>query len=333
MSASPKFKPTRMERSVRNQGRVLFAVSALLLITCASMTGMFGWSLGRTLFDKVLYTMGFVVADVGGAGLMAASGTFAANQAIKAAAFAMSVAILCCALTLLGIAGFQAENRESQVAARKKAMGLSDATIEWFKTVTTENTKADKPKADTKARPAPANTEAMALGFDAVGRAVREQTDRLLSGDAVASADGQSALISRMTGSTEESARSWTTAFSTLVLLIVQYSCLWFYGFMRQEIEPGVAALAHGPLGPNRSGDFTNNVRKTDIVKARDDVIANVRAGIQLSNGEYAERWGVAPNQVTRWWAVFVREGHMRKIWRGQEKVAVAPIKKLHAVS
>lgn len=332
MSASPK--SSRMERSVRNQGRVLFWVSALLLITCASMTGTFGWSLGRTLFDKVLYTMGFVVADIGGAGLMAASGTFAANKARKAAAWAMSVAVLCCALTLLGIAGFQAENRENQVAARKKAMDLSDTTIQWFKSVTTENTKVDKPKtADTKAKAPAANTEAMALGFDAVGRAVREQTDRLLSGDAVASADGQSALISRMTGSTEESARSWTTAFSTLVLLIVQYSCLWFYGFMRQEIEPGVAALAHGPLGPKKTGGFTYNVRKTDIEKARDDVIANVSAGIPLSNGEYADRWDVSPTQVSRWWAVFVREGHMRKAWRGQEKIAVAPLKKLHAVS
>jgi len=84
---------TSMERQVRNQARVLFWVSALLLVTCASMTGTFGWTLGRTLFDKILYTAGFVVADIGGAGLMAVSGTCAANKATKAAVGAMVVAM------------------------------------------------------------------------------------------------------------------------------------------------------------------------------------------------------------------------------------------------
>src|SRR5215813_8975558 len=70
----------RMEQQVRNQARVLFWVSALLLITCASMTGTFGWSLGRSFYEKVIYTLGFVVADIGGAGLMAVSGTCAANK-------------------------------------------------------------------------------------------------------------------------------------------------------------------------------------------------------------------------------------------------------------
>src|SRR5262249_59314387 len=55
---------TRMERQVRNQARVLFWVSALLLVTCASMTGTFGWSLGRSFYEKFIYTMGFVVADI-----------------------------------------------------------------------------------------------------------------------------------------------------------------------------------------------------------------------------------------------------------------------------
>jgi len=44
-------------------------------------------------------------------------------------------------------------------------------------------------------------------------RAVREQQDRLLSGEVTAAVDGQSALIACLTGATEETAR--TTAFTT----------------------------------------------------------------------------------------------------------------------
>jgi hypothetical protein len=310
---------TRMEQQVRNQARVLFWVSAVLLVTCASMTGMFGWSLGRTLYDKFIYTMGFVVADIGGAGLMAVSGTCAANKATKAAIGAMAVAILCCTLTLLDIAGFQAENRESQVAARKKAIGLADATIEWFKTVTKENTQAKAAKGAT-------NTEAMALGFDAVGKAVRDQQDRLLSGEVTAAVDGQSALIARLTGATEETARSWTTAFTTIALLVIQYSCLWYYGFLRHKIEPVVGALTYGPLGPRppvRSGQLRDNVAKATFEQACQDVEKNVTAGIELCNRQYADRWGVSEPKACRWAKAIVRDGIAEQRWRGLRKVLV----------
>ena len=317
---------TRMERQVRNQARVLFWVSAVLLVTCASMTG---WSLGRTLYDKFIYTMGFVVADIGGAGLMAVSGTCAANKATKAAIGAMAVAILCCTLTLLGIAGFQAENRQSQVAARKKAIGLADATIEWFKTVTKENTQAKAAKGAT-------NTEAMALGFDAVGKAVRDQQDRLLSGEIASAVDGQSALIARLTGATEETARSWTTAFTTIALLVIQYSCLWYYGFLRHKIEPAVGALARSsvePRPPVKSGQFRDNVEKATFEQARQDVEANVNAGIELCNREYAGRWGISESKACKWAKHMVREGIADQQWRGQRKVLVKRRKGLHLLN
>jgi hypothetical protein len=298
---------TNMERQVRNQARVLFWVSALLLVTCASMTGTFGWSLGRSFYEKFIYTMGFVVADIGGAGLMAVSGTCAANKATKAAVGAMAVAMLCCILTLLGIAGFQAENRESQVAARKKAIGLADATIDWFKTVTKDLTQQGK---TTKGSSSP--TEAMTVGFNAVGRAVREQQDRLLSGEVTAAVDGQSALIARLTGATEETARSWTTAFTTIALLVIQYSCLWYYGFLRHKIEPAVGALVHGPIGartPVKSGQLRDNVAKATFEQARQDVATNVNAGIELCNREYADRWGTSETKACRWVKHIVRQG------------------------
>jgi hypothetical protein len=252
------------------------------------------------VFDKIIYMMGFVVADVGGAGLMATSGICAANKAFRAATGAMIVAVICCTLTLLGIAGFQAENRESQVAARKRALGLSDQTIEWFKSITTESAQPKGKGTDTsqsKKAAAASNVDALALGFEAVGHAVREQQDRLLSGEIAASSDGQSALLARLTGASEESARSWTTAFTAIALLIIQYSCLWYYGFLRQKIEPFVGALAHGPIGPRppvKSGQFRDNVARATFEQARQDVEANVNAGIELCNRQYADRWGIS---------------------------------------
>jgi hypothetical protein len=321
---------TSMERQVRNQARVLFWVSAFLLVGCASMTGTFGWSIGRTLFDEGLYALCFVVADIGGAGMMAVSGTCAANRATKAAVGAMFVAVICCGLTLLGMAGFQAENRESQVAARKKAIGLSDATIEWFKTVTKDNQKA------ATAKTGPSSVEALALGFDAVRGAVREQQDRLLSGEVVAAADGQSTLLSRLTGGSEETVRTWTTAFTTFALLFIQYSCLWFYGFLRQKIEPAVGALTHGPLGPRppmESGHLRDNVAQTTYRQAREDVEANLNAGVELCNRQYAERWQVSETKACRWLKAIVRDGIAEQRWRGQRKVLVKRRKGLHLLN
>jgi hypothetical protein len=176
----------------------------------------------------------------------------------------------------------------------------------------------------------------MTLGFDAVGRAVREQQDRLLSGDVTAAADGQSALIARLTGATEETARSWTTAFTTIALLVIQYSCLWYYGFLRHKIEPAVGALAHGPIGarpPVKSGQLRDNVAKTTFEQARQDVEANVNLGIELCNRQYAERWGISESKACKWAKHMVRGGVAEQQWRGQRKVLVKSSKGLRVLN
>jgi hypothetical protein len=252
---------------------------------------------------------------------MAASGVFAGNKRHRACFGAMVAALLCCAVTLLGIGGFQAENRESQVAARKKVVGLADNSIEWFKTITKEFTKEKSAKGATST-----NTDAMVAGMESVGKAVKEQQDKLQSGEIAAVADGQSTLISRLTGVSEDTARSWTTAFMTLAFLIAQYSCLWFAGYMRHEIEPEVSSLTHGPRGaprPGKSGQLTTIVGRTSYEDAKKDVEVNVAAGIELCNKEYAERWNVDPGQVTRWAEDLVKEGVCDYEWRGNRKCFV----------
>jgi hypothetical protein len=310
---------TSMERQVRNQARGLLWVSILLLFACASMTSMFGWSMGRTLLDKVVYAIGLVAADLGGAYLMATSGTCSANRETRAAGWAMFAAIICCALTLSGIVGFQAENREGSVHSRERAIKLADSQIEWFKSLTTENAQG-------KGKASLPNTSAMALGFEAVGKAVKDQIERLQSGEISSTIDGQATTIARITGASEEKVRSWMTTLTAGALLFIQYSCLWFYGFLRHRIEPAVGALAHGPLGPRppvKSGQLRDNVEKTTFEQARQDVETNINAGIELCNRQYADRWGVSESKACKWAKQLVRDGIAEQQWRGQRKVLV----------
>jgi len=320
---------TRMERQVRNQARGLLWVSVLLLFACAPMTGMFGWSMGRTLLDKVVYAVGLVAADLGGAYLMATSGTCSANKETRAAGWAMFAAIICCALTLSGIIGFQAENREGTVHSRERAIKLAEGQIEWFKSLTTENAQA-------KGKASAPNTSAMALGFEAVGKAVKDQIERLQSGEISATIDGQAMTFARITGSSEEKVRSWMTTLTAGALLFIQYSCLWFYGFLRHRIEPALGASTLGALEPRvpvKPGQLRDNVEKATFEQARRDVEANVKVGIELCNREYAERWGISESKACKWAKHMVRDGIAEQRWRGQRKVLVKGRKGHHLLN
>src|SRR6516225_1551589 len=105
-----------------------------------------------------------------------------------------------------------------------------------------------------------------------------------------------------------------------------QYSCLWYYGFLRHKIEPAVGALAHGPIGPRppvKSGQLRDNVVKATFEQACQDVETNVKAGIELCNREYAGRWGVSEPKACRWAKAIVRQGLAEQQWCGQRKVLV----------
>jgi hypothetical protein len=59
-----------MERYVRNKIRGLSLVAWVLLFGCMAMTAMFGWSLGRTLVEKLVIAGALASIDLGGALLM-----------------------------------------------------------------------------------------------------------------------------------------------------------------------------------------------------------------------------------------------------------------------
>jgi len=323
-------KASRMERQVRNQARGLFWVSVLLLISCATMTGLFGWSQGRTLIEKAVFLIGLVGADLGGAYLMSTSGTCSANKERGAAAGAAVFAMLCMVLTFTGIIGFQSENRESQAQARERAAKVAESFVDWAKNTTGEAMALEKVK-EAKSKEKPTGVaSAFALGVENVGKAVEKQISMLQSGELAAVGDGQATTIARITGLREADARSWAISGTSAALLVIQYACLWYYGFLRHRIEPAVTSLNHGPRASENGRHFPDSVRKVAKPEAKLDIQQLVAANIELCNEELAARWGVSESEASKWQSEFAREGLMRRVQRGRRKVAVAPLRQIN---
>lgn len=320
MSLRPK--PSRMERQVRNQARGLFLVSAVLLLACTTMTGLYGWSLGSGLVDAIAFCAAFAAADIGGAYLISLSGTCAAAKETAAARRAARASFICMVMTFIGLLGFQAQNREAQVFSRETAISVAAGFVDWAKGMAYKDVPKDKK--------APS---AVASSIDAVGGAVQKQLDILNSGTVKNATDGQSATIARMTGLTEAQARSWTIGLTSAVLLFIQYSLWWAYGFTRQKLEPAISNLAHGPLGSSngKPGVFPDTVRKVRFETAKKDALVNTEADVELCNGEYATRWGVTESQASKWITKIIKGGEAKQEWRGQRKVLVkSPKPRIH---
>lgn len=319
-----------MEKQVRNQARGLFFVSALLLVTCATMTGLFGWSLGRSLIEKVVFAMGLVGSDLAGAYLMATSGICYANKEVGAAWGAVLAALVCCALTFSGIIGFQADSREAQVASREQASKMAADYLGWSKSIAVDAVAAQGKEKDKTGSTA----KTMTAGIEAVGKAVSEQMAKINSGELTAVGDGQSATIARVTGWSETKTRSWTITGTSATLLFVQYASLWFYGFLRHRIEPAVSALNNGPRAAGNGRHFPDTVEKVSRVQARSDIQLLVSQKVELCNSEIAARWGVSESEASKWLSDFQQEGIIRRVPRGRRKVVVAPRPNgLHVVS
>src|SRR5262249_48670650 len=300
-------KASRMERQVRNQTRGLFWVSGALLLACMTMTALFGWSLGRTIIDKCVFAMVLAAADLGGAFLMATCGTCSASKERWAAAGAFAVAVICYVVTLSGVIGFQSESRENRAAARQRAAELAKGAIEWTKSISGRVIARDA-----KGKATGAST--FTLGIESVAKVVDDQIAKLNSGELVTVSDGQATTISRVTGWNEAQTRSWAITGTSAALLVIQYACLWFYGFLRHRIEPAVSALASSTHANSseaqfgKFGKFGTQLSKDD---ARRDVIRLLAAkDLFPSNLELARRWRVSPTTVCHWLQDFRKEGH-----------------------
>jgi hypothetical protein len=139
--------------------------------------------------------------------------------------------------------------------------------------------------------------------------------------------DAQATELATMLGIGKDTAQRRLNIMASAFILFLQFTCLSLRSFLRHRVAPAISALTNGPLGPGKSGQLSgqlsNAARKVTIEQARQDVQANVSAGVAICNLEYAERWGVDEGRASRWISQFVREGHAQREWRGQRKVLV----------
>lgn len=309
-----------MERQVRNQISGLSLVAWALLLGCMAMTAMFGWGLGRTLVDKIVFAGSLMAVDLGGALAMKSSGVFSANGERRGVFWASVAAAICAVITFLGMLGFQSESREAQVAAREQAAKLASDTLGWSKSLAVDATlagAASKGKESAKDKAA-STSMTMTAGIEAVGKLVRDQIAMLQNGELVVAGDAQGAALSRMSFGlvSEAQARSWVMTAISAAFLSVQYLFQWMAGYMRYRVEPVVSAMARLPVESGESqgkfGKFGSKFgTKSSKDEARRDVVRMlVTEDRWPANVELARKWGVSTTTACHWLQEFRGEGH-----------------------
>src|SRR5262245_19736205 len=101
-------KASRLERYVRSQIRGLSFGAWLRPFACVSITGQFGWAIGRALIEKVITGGGLATIDSLGALLIKACGTNTAERAWAGVTWSAIGAAICAVITFTSILGFQA---------------------------------------------------------------------------------------------------------------------------------------------------------------------------------------------------------------------------------
>lgn len=238
----------RAERQVRRQARGLALVGSILLLACMLMTGIFGWSMGRTFVNAMIFAVGLAAADLAGAYFFSTAGTCNGAGEKTGGRWAFVTAMICFCVTLSGVIGFLADNRESVTKAREKAASVAEGHIQWAqRAVTKANDGDDRPKSKAQLL---SQAEIVTSGIKEVGQQVQRYTEQLQSGQIAGAADGQATILARILHVSEETARSWAIGLTATALLIIQYACWYFQGFLRQRVEPAVVAraIATSPL-------------------------------------------------------------------------------------
>lgn len=299
MSSNQDRRPaaSRMEKQVRNLGRGLFWLSSTLLVVCVAMTGMYGFSLGTDPVNGALLALGFGATDIAGGLIASFCGACFAMQAKKVGFAAFLCALVCFAFSFYGVVGFQSSNRESQAQAREKASNISDEFVTWSKT----QIASAAAKANGKAQ-----AELLAGGISTAGEQVSNQIKMIQRGGLPA-ADGTSTTFARVFRVDEKTARSYGISGGSAILLIVQYFCLWAYGFARHSLEPTAAAQQAMSSGISRfsNGRGGKPEGSHSHAMARSDLTELLAGGFDVSaRGSLsflARRWGWPANTTGRW--------------------------------
>lgn len=292
-------KASRMEKSVRNWGRVLLLVTLVLLIITIGITARYGWNTTPgDYLDKGWQAAVNGAIDLAGPVLAGLFGICVALRYRIWAAGIMILTMFCAAYTYQAIVGFRAGNTETLAHARASALGLSDRYMTWATDTVTKRLADEKGKG---------RQEAMESGIAAVGQQVKDQIKLLQSGE-LAAPDGQAAAFARMFGITEPAARSWLAHLTAFLIVSICYGAAAVYGFLRQQLEPAAAAKAAADFRQS-SGSKLEDSRKSHVFSknaAREDLDRLLASG-SVSLSKYgvfsllARRWGWTINKTKRW--------------------------------
>jgi len=314
-------KASRAEKQVRNLGRGLFALSVILLISCVGMTALFGWGLGTDPVNRALLALGFGATDVAGGVIMGFCGACFALKSWRVGTAALACACVCFVVSLYGVIGFQSSNRETLAQARERAVKLSDDYLAWSKSTTATAAKGS----------GKAQQDLLVTGLNAVGEQVKGQIKMLQDGSLIVP-DAQASTLSRLLPVDEATARSWGIMAGSAALLLIQYACLWFYGFLRHKLEPAVIALAaadYRQFAASTAGNLPHPHGFTPD-QARADLEILLSSGFDLSKygavTQLARRWSWTNNRTARWLRSQSDLNVPPPAKRGPRRVASAPI-------
>ena len=287
-------KPSRSEKNVRNLGRGALFVGVALLVVITGMTARYGWTqtpggwedkLGQASINGVI--------DIAGAVTAGMWGTFFAMRYRLAGVLVTLLTLICAAYTYQAVVGFQSTSRETLAHARTKADGLSTRYMEWATETVTKKIDGEKP--------GKGKQETLVGGIETIGAQVRDQIKMIQSGDLVIP-DGQATTFARLLGIEETTARSGVITASSLAIIAVHYGCLFAYGFIRQRLEPAIAAQQVADGNSKYSTRNSSGISKAD---ARSDLDVMIAAGFDPrrrgNQALLASRWGWPPNSTGRW--------------------------------
>ena len=293
-------KASRMEKQVRNWGRALLLVTLSLLVVTIGMTARYGWNTTPgDYFDKAQQATINGIVDLAGPIFAGLFGICVAHRYRLWGAILMILTLLCAGYTYQAIVGFRSSSTETLAHARSSALGLSDRYMTWATDTVTKRLSDEKGQKGKQ--------EALESGIAAIGQQVKDQIRLLQSGD-LAAPDGQAATFARMFNTSEANARSWTASLTAFLVVVICYGSAAACGFLRQQLEPAVVALAAadsrqftgGKTGiVGKSHEFTKSAAREDLDRLL------VSGGLSLSKrgvfSQLARRWGWTVNKTIRW--------------------------------
>ena len=276
----------RAEKQARNLGRIFFWCGMILLCISMGMAGKFGFGLGRELPDKVGNALFYVLADGVGAALMMVVGLLFARRWYGVGVLATIALAACIVFSVTSIFGFQAANRVAISEGKKLNAERVEDRLKWLRGMMVD-------KGLSKERQSFLSEE-------------REQFTAMQGMDALP--DAQASELAKLLGiDTDQAQRGMNIAGSGFILFL-QFVCLSLSSFLRQRVEPEIAAQsAVNTITPRRlvaqhNSDNSHNSHSIPdryVGFPKDHALSDLR--LLVKNGLDLGDHGLITNMAARW--------------------------------